>query len=291
MNNSSKMLNFREILFEILFLIATTTSIIAVAIICWFIFANALPAIKEIGFVNFLTGVDWKPTASDPKFGILPMILGSVYVTAGAVILGVPIGILTAVFMSFYCPKKIYPILQSGINLLAGIPSVVYGLWALNVIAPFIRNNFGGYGTSMLAAIVLLAIMILPTIITLSEAALQAVPDDYYTGSVALGASHERAVFTVMLPAASSGVLSSVIMGVGRALGETMAVKMVAGNQTAMPGSIFDGVRTLTTNIIIEMNYAYGLHEQSLIATGAVLFFFILIINIAFNLVKGRDKK
>lgn len=288
MKNTAKLLNFKEIFFKILFLIATTSSVVAVAIIFYFIFANSIPAIREIGLINFITGKKWAPTSD--IYGILPMIIGSIYVTVGAAIVGVPIGVLTAVYMSFYCPKKLYPYFQAGINLLAGIPSVVYGLWALYTIVPIIRNNLGGYGSSILAAIILLAIMILPTIITLSEASLQSVPEEYYQGSVALGASHERAVFTVMLPAAKSGVLSSIIMGIGRAIGETMAVKMVAGNQAILPKSILDGARTLTTNIIIEMNYASGLHMDSLIATGAVLFAFILIINSLFNIVKRGEE-
>lgn len=291
MDTKYKLLNLKDLIFKIIFIVATTTSVIAVAVICNFIFFNSIPAIKEIGLINFLAGSSWKPTASSPEFGILPMIVGSVYVTLGAAVLGVPVGILTAVYMSFYCPKKIFPFFRAGINLLAGIPSVVYGLWALYVIVPFIRNNFGGFGTSMLAAILLLAIMILPTIINLSQAALEAVPEEYYSGSVALGASHERAIFTVVIPAAKSGILSAVIMGIGRAIGETMAVKMVAGNQAIIPTSIFEGVRTLTTNIILEMNYAAGIHADALIATGGVLFVFILIINILFNIVKSKGEQ
>lgn len=282
--------SFEDVFFRILFIIATSMSIVAVAAICYFIFASSAPVIKEIGLWNFISGTVWKPTAQTPQFGILPMIVASIYVTLGAAILGVPVGIFAAVYMSFYCPKKIYPYLQAGINLLAGIPSVVYGLWALNVIVPWIRNIFGGFGTSMLAAIILLAIMILPTIITLSQSALQQVPRQYYDGATGLGASHERAVFTVMLPAAKSGVLSAVILGIGRAIGETMAVKMVAGNQPIMPTSLLKGARTLTANIVMEMNYAAeGLHRDSLIATGAVLFIFILIINLLFRLVKRKD--
>lgn len=290
MNSKSKILNIRDTIFKGIFAIATTASILAVVTICWFIFANAIPAINEIGLMEFITGRNWKPTAASPEFGIYPMIVGSIYVTLGAVLVGVPVGILAAIFMSFYCPKKIYNGLQAGINLLAGIPSVVYGLWALYVIVPAIRDNFGGYGTSMLAAIILLAIMILPTVISLSMAALQAVPEEFYHGAVALGASHERAVFTVVLPAANSGVLSAGIMGIGRAIGETMAVKMVAGNQPLLPESLTSGVRTLTTNIIMEMNYAEGLHNMSLIATGAVLFIFILILNTIFNILKSRSE-
>lgn len=282
--------NTRDKVMEVVFIIATAMSIIAVAMICLFIFSTSIPTMQEIGFGNFIFGDVWRPTAKVPQFGILPMIVGSIYVTIGAVIIGVPIGILSALFMAFYCPKKWKPLLQGGINLLAGIPSIVYGLWALEIVVPLLRNAFGGHGLSILAAMILLGIMILPTVISLSQSALQSVPQEYYHGAVALGATHERAVYRVMLPAASSGVLSSVIMGIGRAIGETMAVKMVIGNQPIMPTSILSGARTMTTNIVFEMNYAAaGLHTNALIATGAVLFVFILIINVVFNLVKNRS--
>lgn len=284
--------DFREKFARGFFFAAAMAGVLAVALICWFIFSKGLPVISEIGWKNFLLGREWKPTATNPQFGIFPMIIGSIYVTIGAVIIGVPIGILTAVYLVYYCPKKVYHFIKPGINLLAGIPSVVYGLWALEVIVPWIRASFGGFGLSMLAAMILLGIMILPTVINLSEASLKAVPKSYYDGSIGLGASHERSVFRVMVPAAKSGLFSAVIMGIGRAIGETMAVKMVAGNQPIMPSSLTDGVRTLTSNIVIEMNYAgQGLHRDSLIATGAILFIFILIINIAFNLAKKGGKQ
>lgn len=274
---------------EIVFLICTATSIVAVALISWFVFSNSIPAIAEVGFTDFIFGTKWAPNAGE--WGILPMILGSVYVTIGAAVIGVPIGILTAVYMVFYCPKKVKRLFQSGINLLAGIPSIVYGLWALTVVVPLIRQQFGGFGLSLLAAIILLGIMILPTIISLSQSALESVPDVYYQGAIGLGATHERAIFTVVLPAASSGVLSSVIMGIGRAIGETMAVTMVIGNSPIMPAGLTKQARTLTTNIVTEMSYAGGLHRELLIATGAVLFIFILVINVAFNVVKNKEKK
>lgn len=283
-----KLMNFREKFMEIVFLIATSTSLIAVGLICAFIFLNGVPAMAEVGFGNFLSGTKWAPTAAEPSFGILPMILGSIYVTVGAIIVGVPIGLFTAIFMARYCPPKIYNLLKSGIDLLAGIPSVVYGLFALTLIVPIVRDLFPGNGMVMLTAMILLGIMILPTVIGLSEAALRAVPQNYYTGAIALGATHERAVMTVVLPAAKSGVFSAIIMGIGRAIGETMAVIMVAGNQPRIPESLFKGVRTLTANIVMEMAYAAGLHREILIATGAVLFIFILLINTAFNFVKGK---
>ena len=275
------------------FFIAACASVLAVALICIFLFANGLPAMSEIGFLDFLTGTVWKP--NNDIYGILPMIVGSLYVTAGAIIFGVPIGILTAVFMAFYCPKQIYKPLKTATELLAGIPSVVYGFFGLVVLVPLVRQlgrdlGFGGNGSSMLTASLILGMMILPTIIGLTESALRAVPGQYYEGAVALGATHERAIFRVVLPAAKSGTVAAIVLGVGRAIGETMAVIMVAGNQTWMPKGLFKGVRTLTANIVIEMGYATDLHREALIATGVVLFVFILIINFCVALLNRGDK-
>lgn len=278
-----------ERVMNIVFMAATAISIIAVGLICWFVFSRAIPTMSQIGFKNFIFGELWKPTKN--IYGILPMIVGSLYVTLGAAIIGVPVGILTAVFMVFYCPDSIKSYVQAGINLLAGIPSVVFGLWAMEVIVPIIRSRFGGFGLSILAAMILLGIMILPTVITLSESAIQQVPDAYYQGAIGLGASKERAIFTVVVPAAASGVLASVVMGVGRAIGETMAVQMVIGNAPIFPQGLASMGRTLTTNITTEMAYAGGLHREALIATGAVLFVFILVINLIFNVVKNGSKK
>lgn len=274
---------------RLVFLLSACASIAAVALICIFLFGNSIPAIRQIGLFDFLFGKIWKPGSN--KFGILPMILGSVYVTGGALVLGVPIGLLTAVFMARFCPKGLYRVMKPAIDLLAGIPSVVYGFFALTALVPLVRDVFGGKGYSMLAASILLGLMILPTIISVSEAALRAVPENYYEGSLALGASHERSVFFILLPAAKSGVLAGVILGVGRAIGETMAVIMVAGNQARMPKGILEGVRTMTTNIVIEMGYASGLHREALIATAAVLFVFILLINLSFSAIKRRTEK
>lgn len=289
--------NFRDYFMEAVFFICAAVSIVAVALICYFLFASSIPAIEEIGLGNFLTGEVWKKQAG--LFGVKPMIVASIYVTLGAAIIGVPIGLLSAIYLAFYCPQKVKKYLQAGVNLMAGIPSVVYGLWALNIIVPWVQSTFGGYGLSMLAAIILLGIMILPTVISLSQSSLEAVPKEYYQGAIGMGATHERAIFTVVLPAASSGVLSAAIMGIGRAIGETMAVQMVIGNQPVMPDNIvtnpetlLNGARTLTTNIVTEMSYAaQGIERDSLIATGAVLFVFILIINFAFNIVKNKEKK
>lgn len=282
------MARYKEKTMEIVFLLTACVSILAVALICVFLFANGVPAMKEIGFADFLLGREWRP--GNDIYGIFPMIIGSIYVTAGAIIIGVPIGLLTAVFLAKYCPANIYKVIKPGVELLAGIPSVVYGFFGMVVIVPFIRNNFGG-GNSILAASILLGMMILPTIISQSEASIRAVPESYYEGSLALGATHERSVFCAILPAAKSGILAGVILGVGRAIGETMAVIMVAGNQARMPESIFEGVRTMTANIVIEMGYAEGLHREALIATGVVLFVFILLINLAFSVVKMRGER
>lgn len=281
------MKNKKESIMKFVFLLAACVSILAVALICIFLFANGVPAIKKIGVINFLSGKVWRP--GNNLYGIFPMILGSIYVTAVAIILGVPIGILSAIYLSRFCNKKIYKLIKPAVELLAGIPSVVYGFFGLVVLVPFIRDNFGGNGNSILTAGILLGIMILPTIISVSESALNAVPECYYEGALALGATHERSIFCATLPAAKSGIFAAVVLGIGRAIGETMAVIMVAGNQARVPESIFEGVRTLTSNIVMEMGYATDLHREALIGTGVVLFVFILIINISFSLLKRRS--
>jgi phosphate transport system permease protein len=282
------MTKMKEQLMHAVFLISACISILAVVLICLFLFANGIPAFGKIGVLNFLTGTQWKP--NNDIYGILPMILGSIYVTAGAIVIGVPIGILTAIFMARFCPKKIYSLLKPAIDLLAGIPSIVYGFFGLTVVVPAIRYAFGGSGTSLLAASIILGIMILPTIIGVSESSLRAVPEGYYEGSLALGASHERSVMFAVFPAAKSGVVAGVILGIGRAIGETMAVIMVAGNQAVIPTGILKGLRTMTANIVLEMGYAADLHREALLATAVVLFVFILIINLSFSVLKGRLK-
>lgn len=252
---------------KVVFLIAACASVLAVFLICVFLFANGLPAMGKIGPLKFLFGTEWRPT--NDKFGILPMIVASIYVTAGAILIGVPIALFTSVFM-------------------AGVPSIVYGYFGLVLLVPLIRQLFGGTGSSMLAACILLGIMILPTIIGVTESAVRSVPESYYEGSLALGATKERSIFFVMLPAAKSGILAGVVLGIGRAIGETMAVIMVAGNQPRMPKGLLQGVRTMTANIVTEMGYASGLHREALIATGVVLFVFILIINLSLSLLNRR---
>ena len=283
------MKEWKERFMQGVFFIAACTSVLAVALICIFLFANGIPAMKEIGFGNFLLGKQWKP--ANDIYGILPMIMGSIYVTGGAILIGVPVGVLTSIFMAKYCPKKIYPLLKAATELLAGIPSVVYGFFGLVILVPFIRNTFGGNGSSMLTASLLLGMMILPTIIGVTESAIRAVPSHYYEGALALGATKEKSLFTVVLPAAKSGVVAGVVLGMGRAIGETMAVIMVAGNQARMPAGILKGVRTMTANIVIEMGYAADLHREALIATAVVLFVFILIINLSASLLNRGSRR
>ena len=279
------MKKYRESIMKVVFLVAACVSILAVVLICGFLFVNGFPAIAEIGPLKFLTGLVWKP--QEGEFGILPMIVGSIYATGIAILVGVPIGLLCSVFMARFCPGKLYKILKPAISLLAGIPSIVYGFFGLVVLVPIMQSIFG-VGKSVLTAGILLGIMILPTIIGVSESAIRAVPESYYEGSLALGATKERSIFCVMLPAAKSGILAAVVLGIGRAIGETMAVVMVAGNQPRMPQGILKGVRTMTANIVTEMGYATGLHREALIATAVVLFIFILIINLSLSLLNRR---
>lgn len=282
------MKQFKEVFMKIIFLLCACFSIIAVALICIFLFANGVPAIGKIGVGEFLFGMDWKPL--EGLYGIFPMIIGSIYVTAGSIIVGVPIGILCAIFMARFCPPKLYKVLKPAVELLAGIPSIVYGFFGLVVLVPILQDLFGGSGKSVLTASILLGIMILPTIINVSESAIRAVPNSYYEGALALGATHERSVFAATVPAAKSGIFAGLILGVGRSIGETMAVIMIAGNKTIIPDSLIDGVRTLTGNIVLEMGYAEGLHREALIATGVVLFVFVMLINISFSLLKRKEK-
>lgn len=277
-HNITKKFN-KEKMMQAVFFTAACASILAVILICVFLFANGVPAMMKIGVFDFLLGKTWRP--GNDIYGILPMILGSIYVTAGAILIGVPIGLLTAVFMAEYCPKKIYKPLKAATELLAGIPSIVYGFFGLIVLVPLIRSidPKNTDGNSILTAAILLAMMILPTIIGVTESAIRTVPHHYYEGALALGATKERSIFMVVLPAAKSGIMAAVVLGIGRAIGETMAVMMVAGNQPRMPKGILQGVRTLTTNIVMDMGYASGLHREALIATAVVLFVFILIIN------------
>lgn len=280
------MKNIKEKIMHALFLLCACVSILAVVVICVYLFGTGVPAMADVGFGSFLFGTEWRPDSA--SWGIFPMIIGSVLVTGIAILIGVPIGVLCAVFMSHYCPKQLYRFVKPAINLLAGIPSIIYGFFGVMVLVPFIRNVFGGSGKSLLTAGILLGIMILPTIIKTTEASLNAVPKSYYEGALALGATHERSVFFASLPAAKSGILAAIILGVGRAVGETMAVVMVAGNQPILPESITSGIRTLTSNVILEMGYADEYKQSVLVATAVVLFVFILIINLCFSVLKRR---
>lgn len=280
--------HIKEGVARVFFIASAGISILAVALICVFLFVNGLPAIAQIGLPDFLFGTTWRP--GNDVYGIFPMIVGSIYATAGAMVLGVPVGLLCAIFLSRFASGRVARVLKPGVELLAGIPSVVYGFFGLVVIVPFIRVTAPGNGLSLLAASILLGIMILPTIITVAQSALDAVPKKYYEGALALGADHERAVFKVLVPAAASGIMAAVVLGVGRAIGETMAVIMVAGNQPVIPESIFSGVRTMTANIVLEMGYAADLHRGALVATGVVLFVFILLITMLFNMIKKRGE-
>lgn len=273
---------------RLVFFIAALASVLAVALICVFLFVSGVPAMAKIGLFNFLGGTKWAPTDTPASYGILPMILGSIYVTAGAIVVGVPLGLLAAMYMARFCPRGIYRFLKPAVGLLAGIPSVIYGFFGLTLLVPFVREHFGGNGSSILTASVLLGIMILPTIIEVSESAIRAVPDSYYEGALALGATHERSVFFATLPAAKSGILAGIVLGIGRAIGETMAVVMVAGNQPRMPKGLLKGVRTLTANIVQEMGYAADLHREALIATAVVLFVFILMINLLLSVLRRK---
>lgn len=277
----------KETVMKFVFLLCACVSILAVVLICVFLFANGVPAIGKIGVLKFLSGTSWKPGQN--IYGILPMIIGSLYVTAGAIIIGVPIGILCAVFMARFCPKGLYRVLKPAVNLMAGVPSIVYGFFGLVVIVPLMQQFFGGSGKGVLTASVMLGIMILPTIISVSESAIRAVDNSYYEGALALGATHERSVFFATLPAARSGIMAGVILGIGRAIGEALAVSMVAGNQPIIPNGLLSGVRTLTANIVLEMGYAADLHREALIATAVVLFVFILIINLSFSALKRGE--
>ncbi|MDU2665724.1 MAG: phosphate ABC transporter permease subunit PstC, partial [Clostridium perfringens] len=275
-NNKSKY--FIESLTEKIFLISASVAVISLLLIIGFVFYKGLrPFIVEgYSFWDFIFGTQWIPSAN--KYGILPMIVASLGATIGALLIGVPVGILTSIFIAEIAPKRISKIMSGAVELLAGIPSVLYGVFGLAIIVPTIQDVFNlPKGQSLLAVIIVLAIMMLPTVITVSETAIRAVPNAYKEGSLALGASKTETIFKVIVPAAKSGIMTGVVLGIGRAIGETMAVILVAGNTPVIPSSIMDSVRPLTTNIALEMGYAFGTHQEMLFATGVVLFTFILI--------------
>jgi phosphate transport system permease protein len=280
------MKGFKEKLAGRIFLALAFSSISALALITVFIIAQGAPIISKVGLINFVFGMEWAP--SQEKWGIFPMIVGSVSVTLGAAILGVPVGLCCSIFLAEFAPAAVRNIFRPAIQLLAGIPSVVYGFWGLIFIVPLIRDHLGGPGLSILAGSIILAIMILPTVISISEVSILALPRQYKEGALALGMNHWQTIRSVLLPAAKSGIVAAVILGIGRAIGETMAVIMILGNAVALPESILDPVRTLTTNIGIEMGYAAGDHRQALFATGIVLFIIIMILNASAQYITRR---
>lgn len=288
--NNNKNRNFtKEEVFKYFFLICSVLSIFFLLLICIFIFKDSIKFISKIGLDKFVLNAKWSPSASVPSYGILSMIVGSIIITAISCICAVPVSILVSSFLAYDCPDKLYKFLKPALNLMAAIPSIVYGFFALNIIVPLNRMIFNGNGMNMLSASILLLIMILPTIISISEASLRAVPKSYYQGSLSLGATHDMTVTKVMIPSAKSGIFAGIILGIGRAIGETMAVILVAGNQPRVSFNVLKGIRTMTTNIVLEMGYASGEHKDALIATAAILFIFILIINISLFMMKKRS--
>ncbi len=275
-----------EKVIEFLLFICALVAIIGVLLISFFILKEGIPVISKYGFAKFILGTTWAPMRHE--YGIYPMIVGSILVTIGALIVGVPIGLGCAIFLAEIANAKLAKLIRPGVELLAGIPSVIYGLYGLIVIVPFIRKTFNNQGFSILAGSIILAIMILPTIVNISEAAIRSVPKEYKEGSLALGSSHWQAISNVVVPSARSGILAAVVLGMGRAIGETMAIIMITGNTTIVPNSILSPIRTLTGNIGIEMGYASGEHQKALFATGVVLFIFIMILNFIANMIPKR---
>ena len=279
-----------EVFMNLLFFVCGLIAVVFVLFISIYLIVSGLPAIREIGLVDFLFGTEWASTAAEPKFGILPFILTSIYGTAGAIVLGVPVGFMTAVFLAKVAPPRLASLVRPAVDLLAGIPSVVYGLIGMMVLVPAVRVAFHlPDGASLFCAILVLAVMILPSIISVSETALKAVPKEYEEASLALGATHIETVFRVSVPAASSGIAASIVLGIGRAIGEAMAIIMVAGNVANMPG-LFKSVRFLTTAVASEMSYASGLQRQALFSIALVLFLFIMLINVVLNTLLKRKK-
>lgn len=279
---------------RVIFLICALIAVISLVLIIGFVFYKGLRPFFAEGksFTKFIFGAQWYPTSDDPKYGILPMIIASIYGTLGALIIGVPIGLLTAIFISEISPNWLSKIIIPAVELLAGIPSVLYGLFGLAIIVPWIQNTFNlPQGQSLLAVIIVLAVMMLPTIISVSTTAIRAVPKSYKEGSLALGASHIETTFKVVVPAAKSGILAAIVLGCGRAIGETMAIILVGGNAVEIPKSIFDKVRPLTSNIALEMGYATEAHQELLFATGVVLFAFILILNLVISKLSNKEGK
>lgn len=291
MNKLKKSADFIEKFLNAIFILCGFLAVVFVALITIFLIISGTPAIKEIGLFNFLFGKVWASTSAEPSYGILPFILSSVYGTFGAILIGVPIGLMCAVFLAKMSGNKLSAAVRSAVDLMSGIPSAVYGLVGMIVIVPAVRNLFGlPDGANLFSAIIVLAIMILPSVISVSETAIRAVPKEYEEASLALGATKTETVFKITIPAAKSGILTSVVLGIGRAIGEAMAVMMVSGNVANMPG-IFKSVRFLTTAVASEMSYSSGLQRQALFSVALVLFVFIMIINLVLNLIIKRKRK
>lgn len=286
--NTKKVFKVLERITESVFFLCAAAAVIALSVIVIFLFIQGIPALREIGLWNFISGTTWQPSANE--FGILPMIVASLLATFGSALIGGFIGLMAALLLAELAPNFLANIIRPLINLLAGIPSVVYGFFGLVIIVPFVRLLGPGTGLSVLAASLILGIMILPTIITVAQSALDAVPARYYEGALALGVDHEHAVFKVVVPAAASGIMAAIVLGLGRAIGETMAVVMVAGNMPIIPDSLLSGVRTMTANIVLEMGYAADLHREALIATGVVLFVFVLLTTMLLSVIRKRGE-
>lgn len=291
MKNKNSAKNAVEKFVQVIFCILGLITVASVLVITLYLIVSGIPAMAQIGPLKFLFGKTWASTAAEPQFGILPFVLTSVYGTAGAIVLGVPIGFFSAVYLSKFAPKKLKAVVEFSVSLLAGIPSVVYGLVGMLILVPGIRKIFSlSDGSGLFAAIIVLAVMILPSIIKVSLSALDSVPKEYEDASYALGATPTETYFKVSVPAAKSGIAAAVVLGVGRAIGEAMAVMMVSGNVPNMP-SLFQSVRFLTTAVASEMSYSAGLQRQALFSVALVLFFFIMLINATLNLLLKRDKE
>lgn len=269
----------KERIIGLVLAITALAALLALALITFFIFQAGLPLIAKVGLPGFLFNTTWNPTAKEPSFGILPMIVGSLWVTLGAMVIGVPLGLAVTIFLVDLAPERVSAFMRPAVQLLAGIPSVVYGFIGLTLLAPLVRNTLGGPGLSVLTGAIVLGIMILPTIISISEDAIRSVPPALRQGALALGATRWQVIKDIVIPAARSGIIASVVLGMGRALGETMAVIMMIGNSLQLPTSVLDSATTLTSNIGLEMAYASGAHRQALFATGIVLFIIIMVLN------------
>lgn len=289
-NSSMRLKRIKEQIMYGVFIVATIVFLLAVLTIFLFVIQQAWPAFAEIGFFKFIFGLEWSPTGSDASYGIFAMIVGTIYVTAGALLIAIPIGLLTAIFMAYYCPMKVYKPLKLLMNILTGIPSVIYGFFGLEVISPIV-GELGGSPLCWLTASIILSVMVLPTIINLSENAFRALPKTYFEGSVALGATKERTIICTQIPAAKSGIMGAIILALGRVVGETVAVSLIAGNSPIIPTSMLQGITTLSSAIVNELDYASGMHLTALYGMAAVLFVFIFLITLTLLILRNLSEK